>query len=281
MWGSRMVRELIIDNPVARRETRLRFWREWRQGSRTAAVIAVALALASLAYAARGIMAYGTMGDRQSLVLAYGIVLAVAAALVGARSVAGEREVRTWEQVLITRLRPLHIVVGKALGVLSKVAIAAAVLAPALWILVTPQGSSYSHHTPMGPAPGAPAPRAYGGIADFYLFWLFGAALLWMVQGACIGVFASLRYRSTVASGALALVLLAVALTLDFVFAFSGFQGGGTGLAAVRITQLMILSILVTWGWALVVIGVVVGLAAYEFSEFDRWLQAPEGARGR
>lgn len=292
MLGTILMRSLFADNPVARREARLRFWRTWSRDRKIALVLAASASIALLAYAARGTMGLADYGTREGLMLVYCLWLAVVPALIGARSVAGEREVRTWEQVLISRLRPVHLVVGKIAGILWRMALLVIVTAPALWICVlyvdrarmpwvrTAWATTFQPQinvwqllfSPPGFAGG------YGGGVDVGLFWIFTTAMLWIVQGASIGVFASLRYRSTITCAIVAIILLAIAIGLDLTFLFAGGFRFVAEPSAAEALMLALLSAGIAWGWPLLTIAVVVGLAVYEFREFDQWIQAGSAA---
>ncbi|HUT74867.1 MAG TPA: hypothetical protein VM221_08545 [Armatimonadota bacterium] len=281
------MRSLITDNPVVRREARLRFWRTWPRYVKLAALIGSAGGVALLAKWSLWFIPGGKgNAANASLLVMWGVTMAVAAALVGARSVAGEREVRTWEQVIITRLRPRHIIAGKVLGVMWQVAVPAGVLAPGLWIWLL-----HTDHLMAGPAPDvlallfAPAGQVagFGSGSGSYpgAFWLFAASLLWIAQGAAIGVFASLRYRSTVTSGAVALLLLAITLGLDLTFLLYGGYILASDVSTLGVAQLAIITIVGSFVFPILPILIIMGLAAYEFAEFDRWLQTSAAGAGR
>ena len=368
MSASRVALGLIADNPVIWREARLRFWREWSRTRKVGLVVGAAAILALLAWVSRGAMGTAPLELRQALVILYGMTLGLGGAIIGARSVAGEREVRTWEQLLITRLRPVHLILGKVVGVMWQVGMLALVSAPALWIWVM-----YFAQPPTSPGvipyyyPERPsvtellfAPAGFGGVQGGQLiaglFWLFTATILWMAQGATAGVFASLRYRSTITAIAVAVVFLAIVLMFDFLM----LMGGGAGLASspwiaysARLLRVPVLaalgcaaavalfiavhtryarkapnsrlavgarnatvglglacavdlflgwiatgvafedtpnigharlvaaSILVMWVWPCITIAIMLGLATYEFREFDRWLEARQAGAGR
>jgi len=292
MLGTGLMRSLFTDNPVARREARLRFWRTWPRDRKYAAMLAATASIALLAYAARGTMGVADYQTREGLMLAYCLALAAVPALIGARSVAGEREVRTWEQVLITRLRPLHLVLGKIAGILWRVALLVVVTAPALWILLlyvdraAIMRTAYAGWGPAAPpdmwdmllSPPGFAAGGYGAGVDVGLLWIFTTAMLWMIQGASIGVFASLRYRSTITSAIVALILLAVAIGLDLTFLSAGGFRFVSEPSAADALLLALLSAGLAWGWPLFTIAVVVGLAVYEFRDFDQWIQAGSAA---
>lgn len=284
MLGSSIVRNLVADNPVAQREARLRFWRHWTHQSKVTAIIAGTCGLALVAVLTRGYVAAWPLEQRGAWVMVYGIAMAMLGALIGARSVAGEREVRTWEQVLITRLRPLHVILGKMVGVLWQVGFVIAVSTPALWIWLTHVDRSVDPHAEMWRALFNPAGVNYdmhGGAAQVGFFWLFTTALLWAVQGAAIGVFASLRYRSTVTSGAVALSLLAITLILDTAFLYLGGYTVVDEPSTLGVVQMAVVSVAAAWVLPLLPILIMVALGTYEFAEFDRWLQPNEARAGR
>jgi len=369
MLPRRMARSLIADNPVIWREARLRFWREWSRLRKVGLVVGTAATLALLALASRGAMGHAPLELRQALVILYGMTLGLGGAIIGARSVAGEREVRTWEQLLITRLRPVHLILGKVVGVMWQVGMLALVAAPALWIWVMyfadpptrPWVMPYGYPERLALTELLFSPAGFEGadvgsalVGGF--FWLFTGALLWMAQGAAAGVFASLRYRSTITAIAVAVVFLAIVLMFDFLM----LMGGGAGLASspwiaygarllrvpvlaalgcaaavalsvalyaryarkapnsrlavgarnaalglglacavdlflgwiatgvafeealnIGLARLVAASILVMWVWPCITIAIMLGLATYEFREFDRWLEARQAAAGR
>ncbi|UCH34497.1 MAG: hypothetical protein JSV65_18545 [Armatimonadota bacterium] len=348
------MQNLITDNPIVRREARLRFWREWSRRTKLAAIAAAMIAAAALALATRGLIGAAGLAERATLIMVYAVLLALGAAVVGARSVAGEREVRTWEQMLITRLQPVHLVVGKVTGVLWPIIGVLVVTAPGLWIWLLHSdritGGSWSVFLPAVLFSPVGFGDIGGGGMDTGLFWVFTAGLLWVIQGAALGVFASLRYRSTVSAGVLTFVLLAVVLILNLSMLLVGGHGlvespwliylvryalvpsgvililaAGLGLAARRRlanpgaaaaarkalaplallfalelclkwihsgavggdymalgpARLMVVSVIVAWGWPIAVILIALGLATYEFREFDRWIQAGQTAAGR
>jgi hypothetical protein len=374
MRRGRAARAFITDNPVIWREARLRFWREWSRLRKVGFVVGAAAILALLAFASRRAMGNAPLELRQALVMVYGMALGLGGAIIGARSVAGEREVRTWEQLLITRLRPVHLILGKIVGVMWQVGMLALVAAPALWIWVmyfapppaysrtvpyTIYGYSYAQRPPLTEL--LFAPGGFGGttqagsaLAAGFL-WLFSGAMLWMAQGATAGVFASLRYRSTITAIAVAVVFLAVVLMFDFLMLMGGGAGlasspwiaygarllrvpvllalGGAGVVAlfvgfharyvrkapksrlavgarnaalglglacavdlflgwiatgvafeetlnIGLGRLVAASILVVWVWPCITIAIMLGLATYEFREFDRWLDAGRAAAG-
>jgi hypothetical protein len=300
--GQGMLRSLIVENPVVRREARVRFWRGWPQDRKLAAVVGAAGGLALLAFLSRALGGAMPVEDRQALLIAYGALMALLAAVVGGRSVAGEREVRTWEQLLITRLRPVHLVAGKIIGVLWQIGLLALVAAPALWILATyvslpSRGSVWGAVIPSYTAllfypPGLGRTQLMGVSAPeglgMGLLWLFATTLLWIVQGATIGVFASLRYRSTVTSAVVALLMLLIAAGVNGAI-MSGALAWADAGAFVRHRPLgmateplvVITTLIALWGWPLITIAILLGLATYEFREFDVWLQAPQAAARR
>ena len=293
MQAGTALRNLIRDNPVVRREARLRFWRAWPLWHKAAVVAAATGCVSLVLFCSRGLLGGADTEQRRFLTVTYGSVLAAAAAIMGARSVAGEREVRTWEQVLITRLRPLHLIVGKIVGAMSHVALGLVVTAPGLWIVMMYfDPVIFTQRPDLWRVVFAPAGLSgyFGGASDDAgLVWLFTAGMLWTAQGATIGVFASLRYRSTITSAIVALIMLWVAMSFDWLFLFAGgyrFAGDPSSLSAVAAA---LVSGAVAWGWPLVTVVVMTALAAYEFREFDRWLQAalrqaqdrPRGRVGR
>jgi ABC-type Na+ efflux pump permease subunit len=287
MLGSGIVRNLIIDNPVVWREARLRFWRHWQPSAKIALAVSVIGGAAILALWTRGPFAAAAAQDRQVIAVAYGVLLAISATLIGARSVAGEREVRTWEQLLITRLRPVHLIVGKIVGVIWQSLAGVLVTAPVLFIWTLHVDRSLSNPSWYGQPPVNPvellfAPVASGGYGGptAGLIWLFTAGLWWMIQGATIGVFASLRYRSTVTSAIVALVLLSVAVFLDYSFLYAGGDQAGTVLPG-DVLMLAVISLGALWLWPCVTMFIMIALGAYEFREFDRWIQAGQVPAGK
>jgi ABC-type Na+ efflux pump permease subunit len=280
--GSGIVRNLITDNPVVWREARLRFWRHWPLRRKIALAIAVIGGGAVLAYWTRGFLGGAGVLEREAFMAWYGVLLAIGATLVGARAVAGEREVRTWEQLLITRLRPVHLIIGKIVGVIWQAAAVVIVTAPVLWIWLLHVDKVYGQPSPsileLLFAPLGTGDAWQGPGAG--LLWLFAAGLWWMVQGATIGVFASLRYRSTVTSAIVALVLLSVALSLDYAFLFAG-SDQAQGARPDDVIQLAIISVGSLWLWPCLTMVIMIALGAYEFREFDRWIQSGQVAAGK
>ena len=288
MLGSGIVRNLIIDNPVVWREARLRFWRHWRPSSKMALAVPAVGGAAVLAVWTRGMFGGAAATDRQIIVMWYGVMLAIAATLIGARSVAGEREVRTWEQLLITRLRPVHLIVGKIVGVIWQSLAGVLVTAPVLFIWMLHVDRSLSPPSWYGQLPVNIVELLFAPVAsgDTWhgpgagLLWLFTAGLWWMIQGATIGVFASLRYRSTVTSAVVALVLLSVAVFLDYSFLYAGSDQAGAGQPG-DVLRLAVISVGALWLWPCVTMLIMIALGAYEFREFDRWIQAGQVAAGK
>ena len=292
MPGSAMVRSMITENPVVRREARLRFWRHWSRGRKVAVVVGATAAASLLALALRGLVGGMDPSSREAIMICYALMLAIIPALIGARTVAGEREVRTWEQLLITRLRPVHLICGKIIGVILPVALIVLLTAPGLWILLLhfDQALPVPAILEMLFAPAGLAQAFYGHATAYYgsyqnaqvgLFWWFATAMLWIVQGATVGVFASLRYRSTVSSAVVAVLLLSVVIGLDLVFLSVGGFGFAQDPSVLSSVELALISALVVWGWPLITIAIMIGLATYEFRDFDLWLQSADARAGR
>jgi hypothetical protein len=148
-----------------------------------------------------------------------GFIFALLAALLTAPSIAGERSRLTWDQLLLTRLRPRDILFAKLLGRLAPLAIVAATIAPAGLIVIRlslsdlPAGERwYAAMFSLGPVHLAPIGWLAPGGPPVHLagpFWIYLSGLLWIMSGGCFGLFCSLRLRSSASAVATSVVCLA------------------------------------------------------------------------
>jgi hypothetical protein len=247
----------LSHNPVFLREARPRWWRRLSpqaQGGLRIRSLLVAAALALLVgWLVRfGLEAGGSarlfappspgaslmLDGVQTLTWLFGGLLAVLGVVFTSSAVSRERDVRTWDHLLVTCLRPRDILLGKLFGRLAPVGILVLLTLPAWVVLVVrvigsdafllrralplllspgPVSISYSAPNPVGSVLLKIGLR--GTMIATGLLWAYALGLLLGLFGGCVGLFFSFRLRSTPSAliagfGTLSLAYLMVFLPL-------------------------------------------------------------------
>jgi len=188
----------LLDNPIIRREAVPRALRRASPGAR--------VAMAALATLALPVGAGYVVARQPDLTdaLAYVVVCAwagiavIVATIVCCRTIAGERALNTWDAVVMSRLGPKGIVLGKLLAILLPLWMLGLILAPAFVFLLA-----------FGPMRENPLDLAY-------LLIPYGIALIAGVSFASLGL-----YFSLICSGAaMAETTTAVVIVLLMVIAY-------------------------------------------------------------
>jgi ABC-type Na+ efflux pump permease subunit len=228
------------DNPIFRREVTPRAWRRSRPlVRRLLGVLALGLALAPAFWVVRHPQDYYAE-IATGLVWCLAIVALVMMPSHTAQVIVRERAQRTWDAVLLTRLQPAEIFVGKLLAPYLQLQATALLVLPTVVALVVADPSRDQR-----------SPELFASLA-----MASGVLVVGSLAAGAVGLWASLRSRTMSEAQAISLSLLALSLVPVYV---GSLQGGIDSEAGAF------------WAWLLTIVAEGIFATLAFTGDFQRW----------